>query len=69
MECMNNKGEFVKAHFVVEQKNTEFEKAHYMECADEFRVLRYCDTIEMANAEMREWAKGNNHFIRIREVA
>ena len=71
IEILNDKNEESVAVYAVELLTTEFERTHYENYKDEWHVMRYCDTIEMARRELKEYQKGifENRTFRIRRIA
>lgn len=66
---MNDKGEWVEAHFAVQMRGTDWEMANILGfCGKRWATLRYCDTREMAGSEMAKYAKGREDVRRFRIV-
>ena len=66
---MNHGREWVEAHFAVQMRGTDWEVKNILEFnGKRWRTLRFCDTREMAESEMAEYARGREDVRRFRIV-
>lgn len=66
---MNMKGEWVEARYAVQMRGTDWEKANILEFyGKQWRTLRYCDTMDMAEREMSSYSVGRENVRKFRIV-